>query len=80
MGGSNPPIIVIHGNQTESVPQDYLRYLTQFFRKALKIIGTPIRIELKSGENPFKGKRNILTPHQQKQRQRMLTHQRKKRK
>ncbi|MBA2654916.1 MAG: ribosome biogenesis GTPase Der [Gammaproteobacteria bacterium] len=71
-GGSNPPIIVIHGNQTEALPLDYSRYLIKFFRKRLKLVGTPLRLELKSGDNPFKDKKNILTPRQQQKKQRML--------
>jgi GTPase len=73
-GGHNPPIIVIHGNQTESLPLDYIRYLINFFRKRLKLIGTPIRIDLKSSENPYKDKKNLLTPRQQKKRQRLYKH------
>jgi len=53
IGGHNPPIIVIHGKQVEALPGSYKRYLENAFRKALQLIGTPIRIELKSGENPF---------------------------
>ena len=52
-GGSNPPLIVIHGKQTNRVPAHYLRYLEKNFRKYLKLEGTPIRIELVSDENPF---------------------------
>lgn len=52
-GGQNPPIIVIHGNQTSQVPAHYTRYLEKNFRRALKLHGTPIRIEYKSSENPF---------------------------
>ncbi len=52
-GGQNPPIVVIHGNQTSQVPAHYTRYLEKNFRKALKLHGTPIRIEYKSGDNPF---------------------------
>ena len=52
-GGSNPPIIVVHGNQTESLPEAYRRYLTNTFRKVLKVRGTPIRFEFRSGSNPF---------------------------
>lgn len=55
-GGQNPPIIVIHGNQTEAVPTAYKRYLVNRFREVLKLSGTPIRLEFKSGENPFKGR------------------------
>jgi len=52
-GGRNPPIIVIHGNQTEHLSAVYLRYLMSFFIAKLKLRGTPVRIELKSGKNPF---------------------------
>ncbi|MEM7208465.1 MAG: ribosome biogenesis GTPase Der [Pseudomonadota bacterium] len=55
-GGSNPPIIVIHGNQTDRVPNHYKRYLNNFFIDALKLEGTPLRIELKSQKNPFASK------------------------
>lgn len=54
VGGHNPPIIVIHGSQAESLPISYVRYLENFYRKALKLVGTPIRIQLKSAENPYK--------------------------
>lgn len=56
-GGHNPPIIVVHGNQTESVPGHYLRYLEKTFRRALDLHGTPIRIEFKTSDNPFEGKK-----------------------
>ncbi|MDG1851619.1 MAG: ribosome biogenesis GTPase Der, partial [Gammaproteobacteria bacterium] len=52
-GGSNPPIIVIHGKQTDKVPAHYVRFLEKSFRKFLKMEGTPIRIELVSDDNPF---------------------------
>ena len=52
-GGQNPPIIVIHGKQTEKVPESYKRYLEKTFRTVLKLEGTPIRIELRSDDNPF---------------------------
>lgn len=70
-GGRNPPIIVIHGNQTDSVPETYRRYLINRFRKALDLLGTPLRLEFKSGSNPFQGKRNQLTARQIKSRQRL---------
>lgn len=54
IGGHNPPVIVIHGNQTESVPTSYAKYLERYFRKKLKLSGTPIRIEFKTTENPYK--------------------------
>jgi len=57
-GGQNPPIIVIHGNQTESVPKTYVRYLINRFRKVLKLSGTPVRLSFKSGSNPYEGRKN----------------------
>ena len=58
-GGSNPFILIIHGNQTKHVPGSYKRYLMNYFRKTLKLVGTQIRIEFKSGDNPFKNKKNV---------------------
>lgn len=73
-GGQNPPIIVIHGNQTERVPVAYKRYLVNTFRKVLDFSGTPIRIEFKTGDNPFEGRRNKLTPRQMHKRKRLMKH------
>lgn len=69
-GGSNPPLIVVHGTQTESVPAAYQRYLINSFREALRLKGTPLRIEFKSGENPYADKKNVLTPRQIERRRR----------
>ncbi|SFX17453.1 ribosome biogenesis GTPase Der [Marinospirillum alkaliphilum] len=52
-GGLNPPIIVVHGNQTDALPGSYKRYLMNTFRKILKVTGTPLRFEFRSGENPY---------------------------
>ena len=71
-GGVNPPRIVIHGNQTERVPSNYRRYLINYFRAALKLTGTPVRLEFKTGENPYMGRRNILSPRQQRKRKRLV--------
>ncbi len=71
-GGKNPPIIVIHGNQVDKVPGSYKRYLENGFRKYLKLEGTPIRIELKGGENPYAGKRNELSKRQIGRKQRLM--------
>lgn len=71
-GGHNPLKVVIHGNQTEELPQSYQRYLAKFFMKALKLTGTPVKIICKTGENPYEGKRNTLTPRQIKKRQRLM--------
>jgi GTPase len=70
-GGRNPPIIVIHGNQTEGLPESYQRFLIGRFREALKLQGTPLRLELRSGSNPFEGRRNTLTPRQERSRDRL---------
>lgn len=55
-GGHNPPIIVVHGNQTDKVPDHYKRYLEKVFRRELKLFGTPIRIEFKGSDNPFENR------------------------
>ncbi len=73
-GGRNPPVIVIHGNQTEQVPDAYRRYLVNHFRKAFKLKGTPVRLHFKSGINPYKDKRNTLTPRQERRRKRLMKH------
>ncbi|SIT06392.1 ribosome biogenesis GTPase Der [Neptunomonas antarctica] len=73
-GGSNPPIIVVHGNRTDHLPESYKRYLKNKFIKILKIHGTPVRFEFKTGENPFAGKHNSLTPRQQRKKVRFQTH------
>ena len=63
-GGKNPPTVIIHGNQTTEVPAAYQRYLVNLFRDVLELQGTPVQIEFRSGENPFKGRKNKLTPRQ----------------
>jgi GTP-binding protein len=55
-GGHNPPIIVIHGNQTSDIPGHYLRYLEKTYRRALDLHGTPIRLQFKTADNPFGNK------------------------
>jgi GTP-binding protein len=55
-GGMNPPIIVIHGNQLDSLPDSYRRYLERFFIDAFRLRGTPVRIQLKVGANPYAGR------------------------
>jgi len=77
-GGHNPPIIVIHGNQTEEVPNHYVRYLEKTFRQALDLHGTPIRIEFKNNENPFAGKKNKLTQRQVEKKRRLMKFVKKK--
>jgi GTP-binding protein len=52
-GGQNPPIIVIHGNALDGISEPYKRYLEKHFRETFSLVGTPLRIELRSGKNPF---------------------------
>jgi GTP-binding protein len=73
-GGRNPPVIVIHGNQTKRLPDAYRRYLINRFRKAFRLLGTPVRLAFKTSENPFKGRRNKLTPRQERKRRRLMKH------
>lgn len=77
-GGYNPPVIVIHGNQVKDLPASYKRYLTNYYRKSLKIMGTPINIEFREGSNPFEGKKNKLTVSQERQRKRLMSFHKKK--
>nr|WP_225737419.1 ribosome biogenesis GTPase Der [Dyella acidiphila] len=71
-GGTNPPTIVIHGSRTKHIAPAYQRYLENFFRKRYKLEGTPVRIVFREGENPYAGKKNVLTEGQQRKRQRMI--------
>ena len=71
-GGSNPPQIVIHGNQTDKLPTTYKRYLANEFRAHFELKGVPLVLTFKTGDNPFKDKKNVLTGRQVKKRQRMI--------
>ena len=77
-GGRNPPVIVIHGNQTERLPESYRRFLINRYRKVFKLKGTPVRLQLKTSDNPYKGKRNKLTPRQERKRKRLMKHHKRK--
>ncbi|OQA30341.1 MAG: GTPase Der [Betaproteobacteria bacterium ADurb.Bin341] len=55
-GGSNPPIVVIHGNALDHIGDAYKRYLEHCFREAFKLEGTPLRIQFNTSHNPFAGK------------------------
>ncbi|MGL9760519.1 MAG: ribosome biogenesis GTPase Der [Symbiopectobacterium sp.] len=71
-GGYNPPIVVIHGNQVKELPDSYKRYLMNYYRYSLNVMGTPIRIQFKEGKNPFAEKRNTLTLNQLRKRKRLI--------
>jgi GTP-binding protein len=65
-GGYNPPIIIIHGNLAKKLPMSYKRYLMNYYRKSLKMMGTPIRIQFKDTLNPFAGKKKLTYTEQKK--------------
>lgn len=77
-GGTKPPTIVIHGSRTAHIAESYKRYLQNFFRKRFKLVGTPVRIVFREGENPFAGKKNVLTERQIRQRRRLIKHRKKR--
>ena len=77
-GGKNPPIIVIHGNQLDEIPSHYSRYLEKTFCRALDLHGTPVKIEYRSSENPYEGKKNKLTSRQISKKRRLMRYVKKK--
>ncbi|MCZ6804723.1 MAG: ribosome biogenesis GTPase Der [Proteobacteria bacterium] len=78
LGGTDPIRVIIHGNQTERVPDAYKRYLARVFRKKLNLVGTAVLIDFKHGNNPFKGKKNVLTQRQINKRKRLMKHVKKR--
>lgn len=74
LGGKNPPTIVIHGNQVDAIPQSYKRFLANFFRTGLGLVGTPVHLEFRQGDNPFAGRRNRLNKRQIAKRRRLMNH------
>jgi len=70
-GGNCPPKIIIHGNRTDAIPASYKRYLENVFIRHFKLRGTPLQIEFRSGENPFKDNKNTLTSRQLAKRKRL---------
>ncbi len=77
-GGVHPPRIIIHGNRTETLPPAYVRYLANTFRKAFRLVGTPLILEFRTGDNPFKGRKNKLTARQIQKRKRLKRFTRRK--
>ena len=67
-GGYNPPLIVVHGNQVNDLPDAYKRYLINYFRKSLKIMGTPIKVEFREGHNPYETKQEFVNDSQKRTR------------
>ena len=77
-GGRNPQTVVIHGSQTDRVPETWRRYLVNRIRTRFRLTGAPIKLQFKTGKNPFAGKRNVLTPRQESRRKRMIKHVKKR--
>ena len=75
-GGHDPVRIIIHGNQTRDTPAHYRRYLAGYFRKRMQLTGTPVFIEFRHGDNPYKASRNTLNRRQLLKRRRMIEHRR----
>ncbi len=73
-GGRNPPLIVVHGNQTDKLPASYKRYLANRFREAFRLVGVPLLLTFKTGDNPYKDKKNVLTMRQVKKKRRLMEH------
>ncbi|MBL7002670.1 MAG: ribosome biogenesis GTPase Der [Gammaproteobacteria bacterium] len=73
-GGKNPPIIIIHGSQTDALPDSYKRYLMNHYIDKLRLKGTPVKIEFKSGTNPYAGRKNKLTDRQIGKKKRLMRH------
>jgi GTP-binding protein len=65
-GGSNPPLIVIHGSGLDDVPASYQRYLERAFCEMFRLQGTPLKIQFNSSKNPFEGKKRVLTEEEQR--------------
>ena len=73
-----PPTLTFHGNHVQSVPKSYERFLKNFFITSLKLTNTPIKIYFKSGDNPFKDKKNILSARQIQKKRRLMKFVKKK--
>ena len=74
-GGSNPPVVVIHGTSLSAIQDQYRRYLENTFVQTFKLKGTPLRVELRQGANPYADKkRSILTPRQEAKKRRQRRH------
>ncbi|RUR12822.1 ribosome biogenesis GTPase Der [Legionella sp. km772] len=80
IGGHNPPVIVIHGNQLNDLPENYRRYLNNEFIKHLGLIGTPLKLEFRGGDNPFAHKKKKLSQRQVNKKRRLMSYVKKKKK
>ena len=71
-GGKNPPLFIIHGNNLKKLPSSYEKYIENYYREHLKLRSTPLFIELRESDNPYKDKPNVLSGRQKKKRKRMI--------
>lgn len=78
IGGHNPPVIVIHGNQLNDLPESYKRYLNNEFTKHLGLVGTPLKLEFRGGANPYAEKKNKLSQRQVNKKRRLMQRVKKK--
>lgn len=74
LGGQSPLRVVIHGNRSSTIPDSYKRYLANRFRDAFRLVGVPLLIDFRDGDNPFAGRKNELTQRQVAKRRRMIRH------
>ncbi len=76
--GSNPPTFIVHGTRLKVLPDTYKRYLENFFRKRFKLVGTPVRFLFREGDNPYEGRKNVLSERQIQRRRRLMRHVKRK--
>ncbi|KQH74353.1 ribosome biogenesis GTPase Der [Xylella fastidiosa subsp. sandyi] len=76
--GSNPPTFIVHGTRLKVLPDTYKRYLENFFRKRFKLVGTPVRFLFREGDNPYEGRKNVLSERQIQRRRRLIRHVKRK--
>lgn len=79
-GGKNPPVIIIHGSQTDALPDSYKRFLMNHYIAKLGLKGTPVKVEFKVGTNPYAGRKNKLSARQIGKKRRMMKYVKKKHK
>ena len=70
--GAHPPRVAVHGNQLDALPASYVRYLENGYRESLDLVGNPVKIDMRTSDNPYRGKRNELTRRQQQRRRRVI--------
>jgi len=71
-GGKNPPLLIFHGSNLSKLPHSYKKFIENYFREALGLLSTPVFVEFREGENPYKDKPNLLTDRQKKKRKRLI--------